>query len=70
MARPSCPDCKRTAVIANSHVRDGVRVKVFGCVRCGKYGLGKDVAKATDPRTRAVIGNNIRDRSGRFVSSR
>lgn len=70
MTRPTCPHCQRLAVVANSHRFGEVRVKVFGCLKCRAYGLGKLVTAADVPRTRAVIGINLRDPSGRFASVR
>lgn len=70
MNRPCCPHCQRPAVVANSHASGSIRVKVFGCVRCGEYGLGKFIVASNEIRTRAVIGNNVRDPSGRFAVTR
>jgi transposase-like protein len=70
MLRPVCPQCKRLAVFVNSHADEGVRVRSYGCKRCGEWSLGTEVGPADAKRTRAVISNIIRNYSGRFATSR
>ncbi len=70
MLRPSCPHCQRLAVVANSHVSDGLRVQTYGCKQCGEWSLGTEVVPADAKRTRTVISNILRNDSGRFAVSR
>gem|GEM_PF-5276943 len=43
MNRPTCPQCKRLAIVVDSKTDGVVRTRRYGCPQCGQWSLGVDV---------------------------